>query len=854
MAGFDKCFRDTLGADLTPEQLRERADLFTRAYNKARDAGLGRQEALSQAVKEGAFDIRKESIRKILAAQNDAAVRVEIAQFIERGRAEFGGMGAFLRKLSQDVGGTSRTVSMTTIAEGVAQMHGAVVEQALRATDNRKLLRIFEDTAQTRELVRAILSENVGNPDIAAIGKTFREVNESLRVRFNAKGGAIVKMENWLPQHHDAQRLLRAGADKWVAFTSRLMNRRKMLTKTGEVMDDDELSEFLHRAYVTLSENGNLKQDVPGEHSFSARGSVERQLHFLDADSWMKYHAEFGGANLYDILRSHIKRMAHDIAIIETLGSKPSETLREVSNAEAARLNERDASDIERRSFAAQKAYAGLLYDYMAGNIAHEPLPDWRFELKVGDKTRVIDLAQAADMGFNFFRAVNVLKLGMAALSSIPDPAFMTAAASFWNMSKADLWLNLTRRMVNAGDKDRIWLENAGLATDMLRSSGDRIVGETTRDMFVGLNQKVLRLTGLRAWSQAMKDTFAATMSNTVGRMVAKWDLTTVPKGDRKLLDSYGIGEQTWAVWKMAELERWGRARNMLTPRAVLAIPEKALSELALASGKSTAELRQSAASTLAGMLARESDAAINEPGTGQRAAIQRLKSAGPGASWLVNARLQFMSYPISVALTQGRRFMGSTNKWEYAAWGFGVSTLLGGLSLQIKNLDRGRDMQEMVTEDGLPNATFIGASILAGGGLGHYASLVSGFEEQHVAPVEVLLGPTGGALDKLQDVMAEYVKSWTNEDPDKAEKAATNAQDKLVELLPDYVPGARLPWTAPVFKHYVMGTLHEMNNPGFMERQEEKLHKRTGQGQWMGAGYGDFVQRPPETAQAPEK
>jgi len=841
MAAFDKCFQETLGADLTPEQLRDRAAGFMRAFNKARDAGLGKAEALSQAVKEGAFEVRKESIRKILAAQNDAAVRVEIAQFIERGRAEFGGMGAFLKKLSQDVGGKSNTTAMTTIAEGVAQMHGAVVEQALRATDNRKLLRIFEDKEQTRELVRAILGENVGNPDIAAIGKTFREVNESLRVRFNANGGGIVKMENWIPQSHDAARMLRAGADKWVAFTSRLMDRRKMLAKDGAIMDDMELEEFLHRSYVTLSEGGDLKQDIPGEHSFSARGSVERQLHFLGADSWMKYHAEFGGANLYDILRSHIKRMANDIGIIETLGSKPGETIREVANAEAARLNEREASDFERSSFAAQKAYANLLYDYTAGNIAHEPLPDWRFEFKVGDKTRTVDLAHAADMGFNFFRAVNVLKLGMAVFSSLPDPAFMTAAASFWNVSKADLWLNLTRRMLNFGDKDRIWLENAGLATDMLRSAGDRIVGESTRDMFVGANQKVLRLTGLRAWSQAMKDTFTATISNTVGRMVSKFDLAAVPKADRKLLDSYGINDQTWAVWKLAQLERWGSAGNMLTPRAILGIPDSALSKLALASGKSVADLRGSAASTLAGMLVHESDAAINEPTSGQRAVIQRAKNAGPGASWIVNARLQFMSYPISVALTQGRRFIASDNKWEYAAWAFGVSTVLGGLSVQIKNLARGRDMQEMVTPDGLPNGKFVAASILAGGGLGHYANLVSGFEEQHAAPVEILLGPTGGSLNKLQNIMADVVDG-----------KPTDAADKLTEILPEYVPGANLPWTAPLFKHYVMGTLHEMNNPGFMERQEEKLRKRTGQELWMGAGTGDFVQRAPETAVAP--
>lgn len=831
MARFDKCFQESLDK-LTPEQLQDYIGSFERVYNDAKRSGRGVTEALAEAVTRGGDDLKGLNIRKLIAAKNDAELRVGIMAHIEANRGENGGMAAFLHLLHQDISGKGHAEAMTTKAEGIAQTYGNVVEQALRATDNRRLTRIFEDKKATQKLVRAILGETIDNGEIAAVAKAWQDTVEAMRVRFNTKGGAMAKMEHWLPQHHDAYRLWKFGAQKWVDFIRPLLDRRKMLTKEGDVMQREELDEFLHRAYVTLAHEGTLKEDIPGDRGFSNRGSTERQLHFAGAEAWSKYHAEFGGMSLYDMMRSQIRRMGNDIAIIETLGSKPKAMLRDVANAERERLSEREADAGERTSFAAKNAYAEKLFDYMAGNIAREPLPDWRF--KIGK--REFDLGDAVDSGFNFFRAVNVLKLGFATLSSIPDPAFMTAAGSFIRMSKGDLWLNLVQRMANFGDKDRVWLENAGLATDMLRNSGDRIVGEAMRDKFAATNAKVMRLSGLAAWSKAMKDAYSGTLSNMLGSMVFKYEFGKVPKLDGKIFKSYGVNLQTWNVWKMAKPEQWGRGKTLLTPTAVMNISDKALEPLALKTGKSVAELREKAASSLAGMIAHEADLSINEPSAGQRAMTQAAKNAAPGASWFINARLQFMSYPVSVAMTQGKRFMASENKMEYAAWAFGFSTLLGAMSAQVKNLAHGRDMQDMT------DPTFLKAAILAGGGLGHYANLVSGLQEQYTTPAEVLLGPTGGSVDKLYDVIESLAKGDFQK-----------MNDKLIDLGPDYVPGAKLPLAEALFKHYVMANLHEMNNPGFMERQQEKLRKRTGQEYWMGGGGENFVERRPAIAEQPE-
>jgi hypothetical protein len=183
--------------------------------------------------------------------------------------------------------------------------------------------------AKLENVVREAFGEGTGDARASELAKAWADVSEDLRQRFNAAGGAVGKLEKWgLPQHHDGEALLRAGADKWIEHIYPLLDRDRMqhpLTKTR--MTDAELKDSLRHVWETVTSEGWIDREATG--ASGGKGALFRQhadhrfLIFKDADSWLKYQRDFGEGDPFAAMMGHVSTMARDIAFMEQLGPNP---------------------------------------------------------------------------------------------------------------------------------------------------------------------------------------------------------------------------------------------------------------------------------------------------------------------------------------------------------------------------------------------------------------------------------------------------------------------------------------------------------------------------------------------------
>lgn len=186
--------------------------------------------------------------------------------------------------------------------------------------------------AAMQNVVRELFGEDSGNPHAKAFAKTFAEVAEKLRQRFNAAGGNIAKLPFWaLPQSHDPNQLRAIGQGPWVEYLMRpgVLNRERMINHdTGQVLSDGELREALREVWKKITTDGWIDRE-PGYAAYG-KGALARQaddkhrfLHFANADAWLAYQKAFKGGDPIEGMMGYVTVMSRDIATMEIFGPSP---------------------------------------------------------------------------------------------------------------------------------------------------------------------------------------------------------------------------------------------------------------------------------------------------------------------------------------------------------------------------------------------------------------------------------------------------------------------------------------------------------------------------------------------------
>lgn len=781
---------------------------------KPGDPILSPQERLVEAARTASEEFLAEAVKKRqrVALQIIATTRNEkhLAQFDNK----FDGLARLIAFHADAKGGglSVETAAKAIERDALRQMLGTL------EASNPRVFGMFENPQGIRAIVRELFGEDSGVPEAKQGAAEFAKVTEALRDRFNRNGGDVGKLEDWaLPHHHSQAAVAKAGRAKWVADVLPLLKRDRYLNDDGSRMTDAQLTEFLGHAWHSIA-TGGVNKLTPGRASGNGmranRGNESRQVHFKDADSYLRYQGDYGERGLYEIMVGHIAGVSKDIALVETFGPNPDAAFRLFRDRA---LQDQTLADPARAGkFRKQTINVENLYNEVSG------------------KTIPVASQRLADTFDTLRNWLVTSRLGSAIISAFSDEATMHLTARLNNLPAMKMLANELSALNPANRMEERLALRAGLAMNTLISSLNRFGNEGLGAAWSSkLANLTMRASGLNALTDARRRAFGVTYMHALGQLTKDVDsLARLDKHDHRILLSKGITDTDWAVWKLAELEDWGGGNDtMLTPESIYRIPDEQLTDL----GNPT-QVRQEAATRLLGTILEETDVAVIEPGAKERAMMLSHLQRGTWKGELTRSLFLFKSFPLAMIARHWDRGMSLPNaggKAGYLATLLASTTVLGMASLQINELLSGRDPRDMN-----PLHIFGGgsgrnwiAAMLKGGALGLYGDFVFSEASQHgQSPLAAMLGPVAGLAESALDLTQGNLVQLSQGKP-------TNFGAELVKFGKSNTPLANLWYTKAALDHLVFQQMQEYFSPGYLENMKKRARKEFNQEFWWEPG-----------------
>jgi hypothetical protein len=196
----------------------------------------------------------------------------------------------------------------------------------------------------------------------------------------------------------------------------------------------------------------------------------------------------------------------------------------------------------------------------------------------------------------------------------------------------------------------------------------------------------------------------------------------------------------------------------------------------------------------------------------------------------LARSGFMYKTFGVSVLFNQARRTMAQTGKWDRFAYGAGMATmvtLMGAVSLQMKEMVKGRDPRPMESWE------FLGASILQGGGLGIFGDFLSSESNRFGGGLPATLaGPVVGLASDLTGLGITAARA-----PFSGEG---NLGREAVNVLRYNTPVTGIWYWGSAFQRIVFDNLQKLADPDAERawRQSEKRRlEANGNPAWWGPG-----------------
>jgi hypothetical protein len=689
-------------------------------------------------------------------------------------------------------------------------------------------LGVFTDAELVQKIVRERFNDSTGDPLAKKISDKMGEVFEGMRERFNRAGGDIGKLDDWgLPQTHSLEKIVLAGKQAWVQKAEGLIDTSKYVHEDGTYYSQQEIRELLEYSFDTLSSNGANKTEI-GRQSFggnskvTSRHSESRVLHFKDAESWMEYQSEFGGMPFVDLVEAHINGLSKDIAMVENLGSSPRNSMRILMDAAEQKDWQKgvDANDTGKSRKRAQ-----TMFDEFSGQNTPQ--------------SEVL-----ANLGLAY-RSMNVASmLGGTTLSSVTDQAMIAKTASIHGIAYRKTFGELISQLNPKNKEDRELAHSLGLATEEMLGSIARwsddgltsVHGKSQKLARVssGIASQVMRVSGLNALTAASKVGFTKMLMHKYGSLTRSKAWADLDAMDRELMEKTGLSERAWEVMRLADPVVDRKGNQLMSARSIYEIPDSDLTRFG-----DPQKVRDEIASQFQAHLLDEQGMAVVEAGLRERTWMSAGQRKGTGMGELVKSMLQFKSFPAAFLMRHGSRAMAQDGVKGKAAYGvslFAMTTLLGALAVQLKELANGNDPSTMWDSDDPQKAmNFWTRSAVQGGGLSILGDiLVAGTDTSGRSTSDFMVGPLGS---DVKAVLGLTVGNLTQYYDDKD----TNASNEAFRLLKNKIPAQNLWYTKAATNRLVFDEIQDMIAPDYREkllRKAERQHDRT---RFWGDDVGDI-------------
>ena len=781
------------------DQARQMFLELERSYNRRMGTGEARTKAAREAVARVRADAHIRARQKLLQLVTLDRIVTHLSNAADPETAA--------RALIEDLGGSG--LGLTSARGHHAYLRGqahAKLHDAIRRF-SRDLAGRTRNQATQMDVGREGFGERTGNATAKAMADAWGEVSEFLRNAYNAAGGAIGRLERWgLPTAHDWVRVREVGRDEWIRFITPLLDRQRMVDyATGAPLSDAELDRLLGDMYDTISTDGWDNREpsmAPAGRSLANRRGDSRHLHFRDFDAWQSYQTRFGNPDVFDTMISHIESLSRDTGAMRALGPNPRGTIRYVQQwlqGRAMRDPNRTGKDARRSESAG--AFLDMLYSHY-----------------IGDVNRPVNEAPA-----RFFASVRAgltaAHLGSAAISAISDFGFGLTTA---RVNGFDLGRYLGRyvgMLSPANKEDRQLAIRFGLIAEEATQMGAamaRFTGDIQgNEFFRRASDFTMRASGLSQLTQVGKWAFGmeylATLADHAGRA-----FKDLPEPLQRQFAAYGITPDDWNAIRATDLYEH-KGVKFLRP-----------DELA---GRSDIDNGDALATKLMGLISQETEFAVPSVSLTGRAMFSRETRPGTVPGELIRSGLMYKNFAITLAFTHLARALwqdGIVNKARYLGSVIAMTTVLGALAMQFKEIAKGRDPREM------DNGKFFIAAMAQGGGLGIFGDFLfaetnrfgRGFEQ-------TIAGPVAGLANDLHKLSVGNVY-------DALEGRDPRLARDLIDFAGRYTPGGSIWYARALYERAVLDQLRNIFDPDASDRyrrQMQAAERNYGSGYWWAPG-----------------
>lgn len=608
------------------------------------------------------------------------------------------------------------------------------------------------DRALLKEVMAELHGETTGNANAKAIADGVMQQYERARALANSYGMDIGKLNDFgAPHLHQADKIRKAGRVAWKndVFArldwSRIENRKTgkpFAVAKGAKPFRADVEEFLDEVFDGITSSGWHDRSPSmgmGAAALKNKRGAHRELHFKSNDDWYAYNDAYGAANPFEAVISHLRGMARDIGLMRAFGPNPKAGLEhavQVMTRDVKTMAGPDAVKAARRID--KKAKKGRVMLKILSGEANVPHDSALSALMAGTRN-----------------LITAAQLGAAPLSQVTDIVSMRLAATAIGLNPNAPVRELYSQI--AGGMNPRMATDLGFILDTWFDAGSsqaRFMGDIwAPELTSRITNAVLRANGLSFLTDRSRVAVAAALGSDLADMAGRSFTELDPKLSR-FMESRGITASDWdAIRDPAVIYTDAVGGKHLNPTWFLehtSLPRGAAEDLAIRFGA----------------LVRE-HVELSIPSASLRGRAAIVGDAAPGSipGELLRSTVMYKSYSLSVMFNQIRRVQEMQtwgSKALYVTQYVAMMTIAGGLSVQLKEISKGRDPRPM------ESPSFWMAALLQGGGVGIFGDFFSSSTSRAGGGLaETAAGPVVGlAGDVLRAVASNAVRVAEGKSP----------------------------------------------------------------------------------------
>lgn len=884
MASRDDCIKAAVRAGAAPQEAMAIVDglLAEAKILQAEGKAMGLEKELAARVRQAGDEERLRTVlerkQAALTVRRRAEVEKSIAAMMTDG-ANFGqAMEALMVGSSGRFAGARQSVSARRF--GIrGEVYGGIARELDDIPGALDLLR--KDQAFGELVHREMLAPDAtGDATARKVAAIFSRYMEDMRLRLNDAGANIGRLENYAPQSHAEERLLKAGPERWIDYVySRLDWERSFPAVTDEAARREILAEVFDNIISGQNRRANAREkgSYRGPRNMARGMAQERVLHFRDAAASLEYHQNFGRGNILQAVAGQLSRYADRLSLMEIFGPNPEimlqsliegqkkrlrldlpDELRPLARGRDAKKLERLEKELTRARKAGQEVKAARLageweqeMSVLKARLSREADRLWKGhrEGKIGIYYAILAGETGSPVNPTMARIAStarvlqsIAKLGGATLSAFAD-VFIKASNLRYNgenlFSAYKKAFNIRLEAMQSHERKQFGRMLGLYANNMIADLSIRFdAADAPSGFWSRAQNSFFKLSGLEAWTEGHKASYTMTLSNMLGQG-ARGDFGGVNRHFAATLKRHGLDGRWNLLRKMARREIDGewhllpeRAYELTDADIDPYLPETLRQEARpneperaqiwqRAREREQARVRRDTANSIMGFYADETAYAVLEPDARTRAFMYGNSQAGTARGEMWRFIWQFKSFP--VAYTQ--RFLGE-GRWGRAGDAGKLDDVPGMIHAAVSGLTFGYMAMcaKDIAKGRQPRSpekleTWFAAAMQAGGAgiMGDFFLGVSDrFGNQASGN---MLGPGLSAVSDFLPVLGQAVRGeWQG------------AGEDLLRLGLNNAPGINLWYTRAALDYMLLFHVREMLSPGTLARTERKIREEYNQ------------------------